>query len=123
MEQKPKRVAMNSKAMEAELTEILSRQKQNHCPKCKAPLMETEKVDGKTVYHCWCCGLIGNYEELVKQTEQIKKRMYENAPRVTCNLCGSKGVIEHELRPVTLFGEKYPQGRSMFICFKCIPEK
>jgi len=122
MDQKSKVSVLSREAMEAELTAILTRQKQDHCPKCKAPLMETEQVDGKTVYHCWCCGLIGNYEELAKQTEQVKKRMYENAPRVTCNLCGTKGVILHDLRPKTLYGEKYPRGRSMFICYQCIPE-
>lgn len=122
MDPKSKMVMINAEAMEAELTAALSRQKQDHCPKCKALLMESEHVDGKKVYHCWCCGLIGTYGELVKQAEQVRQRVCENASRVSCSLCGNKGVIGHDLRPKTLYGEIYPQGKSMFICYKCMPE-
>ena len=30
---------------------------QNQCPKCRLLLTEAEVTEGRTVYHCWGCGL------------------------------------------------------------------
>ena len=123
MKKETKLAKINSEILEAELTAILEGPEQDHCPKCKNLLTEASKFEGKIIFHCWGCGLEGTYQEMTKQAEQANQRVYENASQVACSLCGNKGVIGHDLRPKTLYGEKYPQGRSMFICFKCMPEK
>ncbi len=111
----------NEKAVQIETLALVDVARKDHCPKCKNLLMYAQQFEGKIIFHCWGCGLEGTYPEMVKQAEQINQRVYENASRVTCSLCGATGVIGHDLRPKTVYGEIYPQGRSMFICYQCMP--
>ena len=80
-----------------------------NCPKCKCLLFKQSKTD----FHCIGCGLNGTYYDMEKQAEQIKLRLLEKAPKVTCARCGIRKRLAWEINGCTR------DGKSEYICHEC----
>ena len=90
-----------------------------YCPKCKNLLNQSDTVEGRKVFHCWGCGLSGNYAEMVKSAIAVARRKYENASKMTCRFCGQKKAIWYDLYP-TLIVDGGPT--SVPACKDCRPK-